>query len=122
MAEREGFEPPIALRLCLISSQVHSTGLCHLSAVNLRMVRSTNKPVASHTCAAILSLVVNHRHGNAARLPEAEESRTENAAYDSQNDDGRSGARMTTDKAYWSGQPAGAGQGITALRRTIGGE
>ena len=32
MAEREGFEPPIALRLCLISSQVHSTGLCHLSA------------------------------------------------------------------------------------------
>src|ERR1700728_3314848 len=33
MAEREGFEPPIALRLCLISSQVHSTGLCHLSVV-----------------------------------------------------------------------------------------
>jgi hypothetical protein len=32
MAEREGFEPPIDLRLCLISSQVHSTGLCHLSA------------------------------------------------------------------------------------------
>ena len=31
MAESEGFEPPIALRLCLISSQVHSTGLCHLS-------------------------------------------------------------------------------------------
>src|SRR6185437_6582196 len=31
MAERGGFEPPIALRLCLISSQVHSTGLCHLS-------------------------------------------------------------------------------------------
>ena len=25
LAEREGFEPPIALRLCLISSQVHST-------------------------------------------------------------------------------------------------
>jgi hypothetical protein len=35
MAEREGFEPPIALRLCLISSQVHSTGLCHLSALLL---------------------------------------------------------------------------------------
>ena len=34
MAEREGFEPPIALRLCLISSQVHSTGLCHLSALS----------------------------------------------------------------------------------------
>ena len=33
VAEREGFEPPIALRLCLISSQVHSTGLCHLSAL-----------------------------------------------------------------------------------------
>ena len=33
MAEREGFEPPIPLRVCLISSQVHSTGLCHLSVV-----------------------------------------------------------------------------------------
>jgi hypothetical protein len=31
MAESEGFEPPIDLRLCLISSQVHSTGLCQLS-------------------------------------------------------------------------------------------
>ena len=31
MAERGGFEPPIPLRVCLISSQVHSTGLCHLS-------------------------------------------------------------------------------------------
>ena len=43
LAEREGFEPPIALRLWLISSQLHSTGLCHLSgpevhftAMNLR--------------------------------------------------------------------------------------
>ena len=35
MAESEGFEPPIALRLCLISSQVHSTGLCQLSVVCL---------------------------------------------------------------------------------------
>src|SRR5476651_2090749 len=35
VAESEGFEPPIALRLCLISSQVHSTGLCHLSACYL---------------------------------------------------------------------------------------
>jgi hypothetical protein len=33
MAEREGFEPPIELPLCLISSQVHSTGLCHLSVL-----------------------------------------------------------------------------------------
>ena len=33
VAEREGFEPPIPLRVCLISSQVHSTGLCHLSVV-----------------------------------------------------------------------------------------
>ncbi len=33
VAEREGFEPPIPLRVCLISSQVHSTGLCHLSAI-----------------------------------------------------------------------------------------
>ena len=33
LAEREGFEPPIAFRLWLISSQLHSTGLCHLSVV-----------------------------------------------------------------------------------------
>ena len=32
LAEREGFEPPVPLRVRLISSQVHSTGLCHLSA------------------------------------------------------------------------------------------
>jgi hypothetical protein len=32
-AEREGFEPPIPVKVCLISSQVHSTGLCHLSVV-----------------------------------------------------------------------------------------
>jgi hypothetical protein len=31
MAEREGFEPPVPVRVRLISSQVHSTGLCHLS-------------------------------------------------------------------------------------------
>ncbi len=39
MAESEGFEPPIALRLCLISSQVHSTGLCQLSVL-LSYIRS----------------------------------------------------------------------------------
>ena len=31
LAEREGFEPPVAFRLRLISSQVRSTGLRHLS-------------------------------------------------------------------------------------------
>src|ERR1700761_6195814 len=36
MAEREGFEPPIPVKVCLISSQVHSTGLCHLSAIKPR--------------------------------------------------------------------------------------
>ena len=39
MAEREGFEPPIELPLCLISSQVHSTGLCHLSALLAALCR-----------------------------------------------------------------------------------
>ncbi len=34
LAESEGFEPPIALRRCLISSQVHSTGLCQLSVLS----------------------------------------------------------------------------------------
>lgn len=35
MAESEGFEPPVAFRLRLISSQVHSTGLCHLSVLSI---------------------------------------------------------------------------------------
>src|SRR5437870_2562510 len=30
-AEREGFEPPVPLRVHLISNQAQSTGLCHLS-------------------------------------------------------------------------------------------
>ena len=34
LAEREGFEPPIPVRVCMISSHVHSTGLCHLSVEN----------------------------------------------------------------------------------------
>jgi hypothetical protein len=34
MAEREGFEPPIPVKVWLISSQLHSTGLCHLSALD----------------------------------------------------------------------------------------
>jgi hypothetical protein len=33
MAESEGFEPPVPFRVRLISSQVHSTGLCQLSVV-----------------------------------------------------------------------------------------
>src|SRR5215472_10044677 len=41
MAEREGFEPPIALRLWLISSQLHSTGLCHLSSPEIHFTASS---------------------------------------------------------------------------------
>ena len=48
MAEREGFEPPIALRLCLISSQVHSTGLCHLS---VRLARQPSIPLSGNEMA-----------------------------------------------------------------------
>ena len=40
MAERGRFELPIALRLCLISSQVHSTGLCHLSVLSTTIDRA----------------------------------------------------------------------------------
>jgi membrane protein len=36
VAEREGFEPPIPVKVWLISSQLHSTGLCHLSAFRAR--------------------------------------------------------------------------------------
>ena len=44
VAEREGFEPPIPLRVCLISSQVHSTGLCHLSALFTTLYEMLWKP------------------------------------------------------------------------------
>ena len=40
MAEREGFEPPIPVKVWLISSQLHSTGLCHLSALVSRSVQT----------------------------------------------------------------------------------
>jgi hypothetical protein len=33
MAEREGFEPPIPVKVCLISSQVHSTALPSLRMI-----------------------------------------------------------------------------------------
>jgi hypothetical protein len=41
MAEREGFEPPIPVKVWLISSQLHSTGLCHLSAFGRRLPSTT---------------------------------------------------------------------------------
>ena len=47
MAEREGFEPPIALRLCLISSQVHSTGLCHLSETPSYQSQQSRKTITA---------------------------------------------------------------------------
>ena len=47
MAEREGFEPPIELPLCLISSQVHSTGLCHLSVEGTRSESGDSRCPAS---------------------------------------------------------------------------
>ena len=50
MAEREGFEPPIAFRLCLISSQVHSTGLCHLSAVKRHFLSRLLCASLPHIC------------------------------------------------------------------------
>ena len=37
MAEREGFEPPIGLHLCRISSAVHSTTLPPLQGAKLRV-------------------------------------------------------------------------------------
>jgi hypothetical protein len=48
LAEREGFEPPIELPLCLISSQVHSTGLCHLSALLRKPYEKRFKALAFH--------------------------------------------------------------------------
>ena len=49
MAESEGFEPPIALRRCLISSQVHSTGLCQLSALSKFNRCRPNRHIARRT-------------------------------------------------------------------------
>ena len=40
VAEREGFEPPIPLRVCMISSHVHSTRLCHLSSGKVYFIKS----------------------------------------------------------------------------------
>ncbi len=53
MAESEGFEPPIDLRLCLISSQVHSTGLCQLSA----LFTATYRPISLHSFGTVPRIV-----------------------------------------------------------------
>ena len=66
MAEREGFEPPIPVKVCLISSQVHSTGLCHLSALavasksRLQRDATRTRPLSGETeTPAFASLAVN---------------------------------------------------------------
>src|SRR6204780_332272 len=58
VAERGGFEPPIPLQVCLISSQVHSTGLCHLSVFEARALP------------ALSSLLAISCHGNARHPPQ----------------------------------------------------
>jgi hypothetical protein len=59
LAEREGFEPPIPVKVWLISSQLHSTGLCHLSAWKPTVAVDSNSwaqrlttSVADHSCVA----------------------------------------------------------------------
>src|ERR1035437_1889393 len=52
MAEREGFEPPVALRLRLISSQVHSTALPPLQLLKLNLL----------CCCALQTCVSPHTH------------------------------------------------------------
>src|ERR1700691_5837482 len=39
MAKREGFEPPIPVKVCLISSQVHSTALPSLRIFRISRLR-----------------------------------------------------------------------------------
>src|ERR1700761_5435896 len=62
MAEREGFEPPIALRLWLISSQLHSTGLCHLSGPDINFTL----PASGRENAALITALFTEGHSRAA--------------------------------------------------------
>jgi hypothetical protein len=64
VAEREGFEPPVPLRVRLISSQVHSTGLCHLSAFNSLLVKE--HPLQSAAQPSLAGSVM--LHGSAIRV------------------------------------------------------
>jgi hypothetical protein len=75
MAEREGFEPPIALRLCLISSQVHSTGLCHLSVYQTHpgLYESTGKGISSATLQAAARRLVEREENDRLRVHRAGE-------------------------------------------------
>jgi len=67
MAESEGFEPPIALRRCLISSQVHSTGLCQLSALycflSTTYTRSDCSPLQSKYAVSVVVPVAIYETG-----------------------------------------------------------
>ena len=52
LAEREGFEPPLPLRVNLISSQAPSTGLGHLSAFRVSRLRDLRRAKKSASKAA----------------------------------------------------------------------
>ena len=76
MAEREGFEPPIPVKVWLISSQLHSTGLCHLSAAADPLSSLLTKHSLSNTREAVNSPIAFvyagldvDSHAEFARLP-----------------------------------------------------
>ena len=68
MAEREGFEPPIPVRVCMISSHVHSTRLCHLSVEK----RVHKIPYRAFLVKTLFALGIEKKclgtHGNIFRL------------------------------------------------------
>jgi hypothetical protein len=54
MAEREGFEPPIGLHLCRISSAVHSTTLPPLQAIeNTKQIMEWSVPKTAFATALL---------------------------------------------------------------------
>ena len=60
MAESEGFEPPEGLTLRLISSQVHSTGLCQLSLrdAHINDLQTLCKPLSANKLHFFVRLLI----------------------------------------------------------------
>src|ERR1700749_4563119 len=70
MAEREGFEPPIPVKVCLISSQVHSTALPSLRVFVFSYLRYHFSTCSVHCDVNCLVAHANEKFVPAARKEE----------------------------------------------------
>ena len=82
-AEREGFEPPVPLRVHLISNQAQSTRLCHLSINDVAVLRRTSS--AARRIPLPAPTARPSRDGSAADLPTSDRASSPRPPSDCRN-------------------------------------